>query len=114
MCLFERGGPGGHAPRQYSAGIGLEESPQWIWRRARERGGERHALPPPQRLIGRRSHGVRFGKVGWAASCTAAAEDWLSGGSQHFLRGAVAVIQVARPDFGLRSARLGQPRQPGR
>lgn len=75
--------------------IGLKESPHSIWRRARERGGARHALPPPQRLIGPRSLCVRFGKVGSAGRCKAVAEDWLLRSSEHFLRGTVAAIQVA-------------------
>lgn len=75
--------------------IGLKESPHSIWRRARERGGARPALPPPQRLIGPRSLSVQFGKVGSAARCKAVAEDWLLRSSEHFLRGTVAAIQVA-------------------
>lgn len=75
--------------------IGLKEPPHSIWRRTRERGGARHALPPPQRLIGPRSLCARFGKVGLAARCKAVAEDWLLRGSEHFLRGTVAAIQVA-------------------
>lgn len=70
-------GPGGHAPRRYSADDWTQEISALGLEAGTGKGREKAFPSPPPQLIGPRSLRVRFGEVSSAARWKAVPEDWL-------------------------------------